>query len=95
MLTTSGERVALDAPQVAWQRAQIRIGGAVGELWRFWSRISGGDALGTNADWMAASRTANSVAQALFDAIQAATLTCASESYTNSAVAGIPWLGSI
>ena len=65
MLTTDGERAALNALQVAWQRAQIRFGDAVGELWRFWSRISGGEALGTNttspwadgsrADWMAAS----------------------------------------
>jgi hypothetical protein len=65
VLATDGERAALDALQVAWQRAQIRFGDAVGELWRFWSRISGGRALGTNttslwaggpgADWMAAS----------------------------------------
>ncbi|MBV9598306.1 MAG: hypothetical protein JOZ87_15755 [Chloroflexi bacterium] len=65
MLATDGERAALDALQVAWQRAQIRFGDAVGQLWRFWSRISGGQALGTNttspwaggsgADWMAAS----------------------------------------
>jgi hypothetical protein len=64
MLATDGERAALDALQVAWQRAQIRFGDAVGELWRFWSRISGGEALSTNttspwaggsgADWMAA-----------------------------------------
>jgi IS5 family transposase len=65
MLATDGERAALDALQVAWQRARIRFGDAVGELWRFWSRISGGEALGTNtispwaggsgADWMTAS----------------------------------------
>jgi len=65
MLATDGERAALDALQVAWQRAQIRFGDAVAELWRFRSRISGGEALGTNttspsaggsgADWMAAS----------------------------------------
>jgi hypothetical protein len=64
MLTTAGERAALDALQLAWQRAQIRFSDGVGELWRFWSRISGGEALGTNttspwaggpgADWMAA-----------------------------------------
>jgi hypothetical protein len=65
MLVTNGERAALDALQVAWQRAQIRFGDAVGEVWRFWSRISGGEALGANttspwaggpgANWMAAS----------------------------------------
>jgi hypothetical protein len=65
MLVTNGERAALDALQVAWQRAQVRFSEAVGELWRFWSRISGGEALGANttspwaggpgANWMAAS----------------------------------------
>ena len=48
MLATDGERAALDALQLAWQRAQIRLGDAVGELWPFWSRITGGEALGTN-----------------------------------------------
>jgi hypothetical protein len=67
MLTTAGERAALDALERAWQRAQIRFSDAVGELWRFWSRISRGEALGTNttspwaggseADWMAASHS--------------------------------------
>jgi len=65
MLTTSGERAALHALQVACRRAHVRFGEAVGNVWRFWSRISGGQALGTNttspwargpgADWMAAS----------------------------------------
>ena len=64
-LTTSGERAALDVLQVAWQRAHVRFGDAVGDVWRFWSRISGGQAPGTNttspwagargADWMAVS----------------------------------------
>ena len=64
-LTTECGRATLDALQLAWQRAQIRFGDAVGELWRFWSRSSGGEALGTKttspwavgsgADWMAAS----------------------------------------
>ena len=64
-LTTAGERAALEALQVAWIRARVRFGGAVGDVWRFWSRISGGQALGTNTtspwapgpgtDWMAAS----------------------------------------
>ncbi len=65
MLTASGERAALDALQVAWQRAHVRFGEAVGDVWCFWSRISGGQALSINttspwavgpwADWMAAS----------------------------------------
>ena len=65
VLATSGERAAVDALQMVWQRANVRFGEAVGDLWRFWSRISGGQALGTNmtspwaggpgADWMAAS----------------------------------------
>lgn len=65
ILANSAERAALDALQVVWQRAQVRFGESVGELWRFWSRMSGGLALGTNttspwaggsgADWMAAS----------------------------------------
>jgi transposase-like protein len=65
MLTASGERAALDALQVTWQRSHVRFGQSVGDLWRFWSRISGGQALGTNTtspwaggpgrDWMAPS----------------------------------------
>ena len=48
LLSTTGERAALEALSVAWRRAQLRFGKAVGELWPFWSRISGGQALGTN-----------------------------------------------
>ena len=65
VLATSGERAALDALQMGWPRAQVRFEGAVGDVWRFWSRISSGQALGTNTtspwaggpgvDWMAAS----------------------------------------
>jgi transposase-like protein len=65
MLATSVERAALNALQVAWQRAQVRFSEAVGDLWQFWSRISGGQALSTNTtslwaggpgrDWMAPS----------------------------------------
>lgn len=65
-LTTNEERATLDALMVAWRRAQARFREADGDAWRFWSRISGGQALGTNttppwpgavgADWMAASR---------------------------------------
>jgi hypothetical protein len=65
MLTTNRERAALDALQWPGSVRRFGFGDAVGELWRFWSRISGGEALGTNtpspwtggsgADWMAAS----------------------------------------
>ena len=65
MLSTTGDRAALEALGVAWQRAQVRFGERVGRVWAFWSRISGGQALGTNttspwaggsgADWMAPS----------------------------------------
>jgi hypothetical protein len=56
------ERAALDVLRVAWQRAVARFGERIGNLWSFWSRISGGQALGTHttspwargagADWM-------------------------------------------
>jgi transposase-like protein len=59
------EGAALEALGIAWLRAQHRFGAAVGGVWAFWTRISGGDGLGTNttspwaaaagADWMAAS----------------------------------------
>jgi len=65
VLNATDERVALDALGVAWQRARFRFGGRVGRIWAFWSRISSGQALGTNttspwsggsgADWMAPS----------------------------------------
>jgi transposase-like protein len=64
-LAADGERAALEALGVAWHRAHARSAGRVGGLWRFWSRISGGQALGTNtsapwaglagAGWMAPS----------------------------------------
>lgn len=46
-VSTDGERAALDALVVTWQRAHRRWGERVGTLWRFWSRITGGQALGT------------------------------------------------
>lgn len=59
------EHAALEALGAAWQRAHERFADQVGGLWRFWSQVSGGRALGTNrsppatsgrgADWMAAS----------------------------------------
>ncbi len=64
-VSTDGERAALDALVVTWQRAHRRWGERVGTLWRFWSRITGGQALGTTtisplaglgqAAWMASS----------------------------------------
>lgn len=65
-LVADGERGALEALGVAWDRARARFADQVGGLWPFWSRISGGQALGTHtsppwagrsgAGWMAASR---------------------------------------
>jgi hypothetical protein len=59
---TDHEHVALEALGASWQRARARFRGRTPELWRFWSLISGGRALGTNrsppyaprtgADWM-------------------------------------------
>lgn len=64
-LATDGEPAALEALAAAWQRARDRFGEQVGRLWSFWSRISGGWALGTHttspwagltgAGWMAPS----------------------------------------
>jgi hypothetical protein len=47
-LAADGERGALAALGVAWDRARARFGEQVGGLWPFWSHISGGQALGTN-----------------------------------------------
>jgi len=47
-LAPDRERAALEALGVAWDRTRARFGGRVGGLWPFWSRISGGQALGTN-----------------------------------------------
>lgn len=63
LLSAAGhEIVALEALGAAWDRARRRLAGRTPELWRFWSLISGGHALGTNrsppyprrsgADWM-------------------------------------------
>ena len=59
---TTDETAALEALGATWHRARTRFGERVPELWRFWSLISGGRALGTNrsppfarrsgADWM-------------------------------------------
>jgi hypothetical protein len=62
-----GERAALEVLNLAWQRAAARFGLRMGgkTMWAFWSRLSGGLALGTHttspwatppgADWMRAS----------------------------------------
>lgn len=66
-LRSVGERAALEALDLAWQRAMARFGVQIGgaSMWAFWSRLSGGLALGTHttspwaaspgADWMRAS----------------------------------------
>jgi hypothetical protein len=65
-LRADGDRATLEALGGAWSRARSRFGDQVGGLWRFWSRISSGRALGTHtsapwaglggAGWMAPSR---------------------------------------
>jgi len=45
---TDHEHAALEALGAAWRRARSRFDARVPELWRFWSLISGGQALGTN-----------------------------------------------
>lgn len=65
LLAATGEAAALEALGAAWQRASARLGDRVPAVWRFWSLISGGQALGTNrspptterlgAGWMAPS----------------------------------------
>jgi hypothetical protein len=46
--SASNETVALEVLGATWQRARTRCGDRVPALWRFWSLISGGRALGTN-----------------------------------------------
>ena len=63
LLSGDGEATAaLETLGAAWQRARTRFGERVPTVWRFWSLISGGKALGTNrsppfarrsrADWI-------------------------------------------
>lgn len=66
VLGADGDAAALAALAVAWQRARARWGERVGGVWRFWSRVTGGRALGTTttaplagsgpAGWIAPSR---------------------------------------
>ncbi len=65
MVNMTGERAAVDVLVTTWRRAHGRFGEQVGRVWAFWSRISGGYALGTNTtspwlggsswDWLAPS----------------------------------------
>jgi len=65
LLDGNDETAAIQALGAAWQRAGRRFGARIPRLWRFWSLISGGRALGTNrsppatrragAGWMAPS----------------------------------------
>jgi hypothetical protein len=47
---SGGERAALEVLSLAWQRARRRSGAGIGgaSMWSWWSRISGGQALGTH-----------------------------------------------
>jgi transposase-like protein len=66
VLGADADGAALEALAVAWQRARARWGEQVGGVWRFWSRVTGGQALGTTttaplagsggAGWMTSSR---------------------------------------
>lgn len=57
LLATNDEVAALEALGTAWQRARARFGDLVPVVWRFWSLISGGQALGTNRSPPATKRT--------------------------------------
>ena len=48
VLTTDGDAAGLEVLGAAWLRARTRFGERVPAVWRFWSLISGGQALGTN-----------------------------------------------
>lgn len=48
LLAGQGETAVLEALGATWQRAQQRFGERAPAVWRFWSLISGGHALGTN-----------------------------------------------
>ena len=48
MSAANNQEVALEALGATWHRAKSRFGERVPELWRWWSLISGGKALGTN-----------------------------------------------
>ncbi len=52
----SADRAALETLAVVWNRARARFGERIGGMWSLWSRISGGQALGTHTSspWAAA-----------------------------------------
>jgi hypothetical protein len=47
LLGASPERAAMEALGAAWSAARKRFGPATAALWRFWSVVSGGEALST------------------------------------------------
>jgi len=49
-LAAGAERAALEALGCAWATARARFGETVAGLWRFWSVVSGGEALATTTD---------------------------------------------
>jgi hypothetical protein len=48
LLKVDGEPAAIEALGAVWQRANRRFGERIPRMWRFWSLINGGQALGTN-----------------------------------------------
>jgi hypothetical protein len=48
VLSMNGEAAVIELLGAAWLRARTRFGERVPAAWRFWSLISGGQALGTN-----------------------------------------------
>ena len=48
LMEGDAEPAAIQAIGAVWQRARRRFGGRIPSVWRFWSLISGGKALGTN-----------------------------------------------
>ncbi|HUP71399.1 MAG TPA: hypothetical protein VM142_16525 [Acidimicrobiales bacterium] len=50
LLGAPPERAALEALGCAWAAARSRFGATVAALWRFWSLVSGGEALSTTTD---------------------------------------------
>lgn len=49
-LAAEPQRAALQALGCAWTAARARFGPAVASLWRFWSVVSGGEAMSTTTD---------------------------------------------
>ena len=49
-LAAVAERASLEALGCAWATARARFGSTVAPTWRFWSLVSGGEALSTTTD---------------------------------------------